>query len=138
MRKFLALAVCWILAFSAGYMILPSSATGLINWLSPVFGTSLHVTLSTLFLLFGDPLVYTSLALAWGIVGFVGGFIIRKRLGSVLTMPTIYGGQSLVFSLAGFRLFQVVSAMELPSDDLPPAGSRGHHVGDDPRGADHR
>jgi hypothetical protein len=115
MRKFLALAVCWILAFSAGYMILPSSATGLINWLSPVFGTSLHVTLSTLFLLFGDPLVYTSLALAWGIVGFVGGFIIRKRLGSVLTMPTIYGGQSLVFSLAGFRLFQVVSAMELPS-----------------------
>jgi hypothetical protein len=81
MRKFLALAVCWILAFSAGYMILPSSATGLINWLSPVFGTSLHVTLSTLFLLFGDPLVYTSLALAWGIVGFVGGFIIPRSTG---------------------------------------------------------
>lgn len=115
MRKILALVVCWLLAFSLGFTILPTGFGAIVNWLGPVFGTSLHLILSTIFILLADPLKYTTLAIVWAVVGFTGGLIIRKRVGSVLTMLTIYPAQSLVVALAGFRIYQIANAMGILS-----------------------
>lgn len=110
MRKLLATIVCWFLAFSLGYTLLPTSFSALINWLGPVFGTSLHLILSTLFLMLADPLKYTTLAIAWAAVGILCGLIIRKRIGSVLTALSVFSGQFIIVSLAGFRIFEIVGA----------------------------
>jgi len=111
MRKLVAIIVCWLLAFSIGYTILPTGFSAVINWLGPVFGTSIHLIFSTLFVLLADPLKYTSLAIAWAIVGFIGGLIIRKRISSVLTMLSVYSAQAIVIVLGGFRIYQTISSL---------------------------
>jgi len=109
-RKLLATIIGWLLAFSLGYLIIPKGFDALINWLSPVFGTSFHLILSTFFLLFADPLKYTILAIVWAVTGFLCGLIIRKRIGSVMTALTVFSGQFVILGLAGFRIFEIVKA----------------------------
>lgn len=108
MRKLLATIVCWFLAFGLGFTFIPPSFNLLIGWLGPVFGTSLRLVLSTIFLLFADPFVYTTLIIIWAAVGFIGGLIIRKRIGSVLSMLLVYTGQFLIVGLSGFHIFDII------------------------------
>ena len=108
MRKLLATVICWFLAFGLGFTFIPPSFDLLIGWLGPVFGTSLRLVLSTIFLLFADPLIYKTLIIIWAAVGFIGGLIIRKRIGSVLSMLPVYTGQFLIVGLSGFHIFDII------------------------------
>jgi hypothetical protein len=108
MRKLAAFIVCGLTAILAGYTLLPMGFNALVDWLGPVFGLHLVFVFSSLFILFADPLQFTSVAILWVIVGLIGGVIIRRRIGSVATMLSVYSAQLSVLGLAAYGLFDVV------------------------------
>ncbi|MCK4953411.1 hypothetical protein KAS14_06475, partial [Candidatus Bathyarchaeota archaeon] len=113
MKKIIAVILCWFLALGLGFSLLPDSYNLIAGWLGPVFGTPLRILLSTVYLLFVDPIAYTTLIFIWAVVGFIGGLIIRKRIGSVLSMLPVYAGQFLIVSLSGFRIFEIIQEWEV-------------------------
>lgn len=90
MRKTLSFVVCVSLAFILGYSTLHPAYLMFADWLGPVMGYSLLTCLTVLYLLLGDPLRFLWLAIMWAVVSFLGGAIIRRRVGSVLTMLTVF------------------------------------------------
>ena len=89
MRKIAAFVVCTFLVLTLGFAFIHPTYLSLANWLGPVLGAPLLTTLSMVFLLLGDPLKFTVLAALWGGTAFLGGVIIRRRVGAVLTMLLI-------------------------------------------------
>ena len=89
MRKIAAFVVCTFLILTLGFAFIHPTYLSLANWLGPVLGAPLLTTLSMVFLLLGDPLKFTVLAALWGGAAFLGGVIIRRRVGAVLTMLLI-------------------------------------------------
>lgn len=89
MRKIAAFVVCTFLVLTLGFAFIHPTYLSLANWLGPVLGAPLLTTLSMVFLLLGDPLKFTVLAALWGGAAFLGGVIIRRRVGAVLTMLLI-------------------------------------------------
>ncbi len=115
-------------------MLFPTGFTVIVSWLSPLFGTSLRIALSEIFVLLGDPFVYSTLLILWIVVGFLGGLILQKRIGSILVTVSVYTSQFLILALAGFNIYKIASNMGFvdllssPSDLLNiippmPAGS---------------
>lgn len=127
MRKIVAFLLCSTIAFTLGLNLLPESFNLLVGWFGPIFGTSFQVLLAMIFILFGDPFMFTSLVFLWSIVGFVCGFIVRRRLGSFLTSLLVFFGMLFVIVIAGLRLFEIVNTLGIiQSPDkllnlLPPA-----------------
>jgi len=134
MRKIVAFVLCSMLAFSLGFTLLPQSFSLLAAWLGPVFGTSLHVLLSMIFVLFGDPLKFTTLLFLWATVGVVCGLIIRRRLGSLSLAWLVYSVMFLIIIVAALRMFEIVmdsGILQRPEDmlsilpPLPPGATLG-------------
>jgi hypothetical protein len=90
-------------------MLFPTGFNVIVSWLSPLFGTSLRIALSQIFVLLGDPFVYSTLLILWITVGFLGGLILRKRIGSILITVSVYVSQFLILALAGFNLYKIAS-----------------------------
>lgn len=118
MRKLAAFIVCGLIALLAGYTFLPQGFNALIDWLGPVFGLPLVFVFSSLFILLADPLKFTSVAILWAAVGFIGGMIVRKRIGSVTTMLSVYSAQFTVLSLAVYGLFDTVRKYDILSNPV--------------------
>jgi|GEM_PF-1240608 len=107
MRKIIAFLLCSTIAFTTSFSAIPESFNLIIGWLSPVFGTSLRVLFSMLFILLGDPLKYTAIAVLWSTVGLLCGLIVRRKIGSILSAWLVYGLMFLILGVAALRLFEV-------------------------------
>jgi len=134
MRKILAFILCFFLSFSLGLYFTPHSFNLLIGWLSPLFGTSLHVLLSMIFLLFGDPFKFMTLISVWTLVGIICGIIVRRRVGSFFSAWTVYGALFSVVIIAVLRIVEIATELGLIENPrqiltilppLPPGASLG-------------
>jgi hypothetical protein len=108
-RKIVAFFVCSLLAFSLGFSLLPNSFYVIVGWLGPVFGTSLHVFLSMVFILFENPFLFPAIQFLWITVGVVCGLIIRRRLGSLSFALLIQGVMFFIIIVSTLSLFEIAS-----------------------------
>ena len=113
MRKIVGWLVGVFLAFTLGYSYLPKGFSLMVSWLGPVFGTSFHVLLAMVYLLFADPFKETTLIVIWVIVGLVTGLVVRKRIAGLITGIEVYWTMLVFIGLAGLRMFQVFQGLNL-------------------------
>jgi len=90
MRKTAAFILGVALVLGLGLAFLPPSLQLIGLWLTPVLGTQFYVALSLAYLLLADPLRYPAVLFVWLAVAFIGGLIVRRRLGGVLTMLLVW------------------------------------------------
>jgi len=50
-------------------------------WLTPLLGTQFYFALSLVYMLLADPFTYPAVIFVWLAVAFIGGVIVRTRLG---------------------------------------------------------
>jgi hypothetical protein len=126
LRKIAAFVSCTFLVLTLGFMFIHPVFLMLANWLGPVLGTSLLTALSMLYLLLGDPLKFVALAALWGSAALLGGIIIRRRVGAVLTMLLIFAMLIPVLAASVYDMAMIVSDLTEtigeghPMDFLPP------------------
>jgi len=124
LRKIVAFSLGFFIIYSVGYLTLHSSFLMLSDWLGPVLGDGLLSALTVIYILLGSPVRFAVLGLSWILVGLLGGMIIRRRLGAVLTMLMVFFifVPALAISVAGIGL--QISEMNFdgdnPFDILPP------------------
>jgi len=116
MRKILAFIACSVWVFGLGFTLLPISFSLLTGWLGPVFGTSVHILLAMIFILFGDPLAFPTLIGIWVVTGFVCGLIVRRRLGSIFSASLVFSAMFFVTIIAALRIFEIVEGVGLLGD----------------------
>ena len=109
MRKIAAFVLCTLLVLTLGFMFIHPAFLMLANWLGPALGTSLLTALSMLYLLLGDPLKFVALAALWGGAALLGGIIIRRRVGAVLTMLLIFAMLIPVLAASVYDTAMIVS-----------------------------
>ena len=84
-------------------------------WLSPLLGTQFYVALSLAYLLMADPLRYPAVLFVWLAVAFIGGVIVRRRLGGVLTMLLVW---LLVVPMLALSVFGVAMNVQQMMEDV--------------------
>lgn len=90
MRKTAAFFLGLFLVLTLGYATLHPAYVLMSDWLGPVLGSSLLSSFTLVYLLLGDPLSFFMVAFIWGGVSILGGMIIRRRAGAVLTMLLVF------------------------------------------------
>ena len=90
MRKTAAFFLGLFLVLTLGYATLHPAYVLMSDWLGPVLGSSLLSSFTLVYLLLGDPLSFFMVAFIWGGVSILGGMIIRRRVGAVLTMLLVF------------------------------------------------
>ena len=90
MRKTAAFFLGLFLVLSLGYATLHPAYLLMSDWLGPILGSSLLSVFTLIYLLLGDPLSFFMVAFIWGGVSMLGGMIIRRRAGAVLTMLLLF------------------------------------------------
>jgi hypothetical protein len=90
LRKTAAFILGVLLSFTIGYYVLHTAFWLIANWLGPVLGSSLLPTLILVFLILGEPLKFMGLVAIWGGASLLGGVIVRRRVGAVLTMVSVF------------------------------------------------
>ena len=90
MRKTAAFFLGLFLVLTLGYATLHPAYVLMSDWLGPVLGSSLLSAFTLVYLLLGDPLSFFMVAFIWGGVSILGGMIIRRRAGAVLTMLLVF------------------------------------------------
>jgi len=126
LRKLAAFFLCSFLVLSLGYATLHGSLLLICDWLGPLLGSPLTSALTVLYLLLADPLEFISIAALWLGVAFLGGVIIRRRVGAALTMLLVFILLLPALGLSAFEILQRASSLGLemsggnPLDFLPP------------------
>jgi uncharacterized repeat protein (TIGR01451 family) len=90
MRKTAAFLLGVALVLGLGLALLHPSLRLIGIWLTPLLGTQFYVALSLAYMLLADPLTYPVVLFVWLAVAFIGGVIVRTRLGGVLTMLLVW------------------------------------------------
>ncbi len=130
MRKIIAFFLGIFLAFTLGYATLHQSFLVLTDWLGPIIGKSLSTALTVVYLLFGDPFQFPVITAVWAGVAFLGGLIIRKRVGAVITMIIVFFLFLPALAVSVYGIFErlsetgVLTASGNPLEVLPPLPSR--------------
>ncbi len=104
MRKTAAFLLGVALVLGLGLTLLHPSLQLIGIWLTPLLGTQFYVALSLVYMLLADPLTYPAVLFAWLAVAFIGGGIVRTRLGGVVTMLLVW---LLVFPMLALSVFGV-------------------------------
>lgn len=115
MRKTVAFILGVALVFGLGLAFLPPSLQLIGLWLTPLLGTQFYVALSLAYLLMADPLMYPAVLFVWLAVAFIGGVIVRRRLGGVLTMLLVW---LLVVPMLALSVFGVAMNVQQMMDDV--------------------
>ena len=115
MRKTVAFILGVALVFGLGLAFLPSSLQLIGLWLTPLLGTQFYVALSLAYLLMADPLMYPAVLFVWLVVAFIGGVIVRRRLGGVLTMLLVW---LLVVPMLALSVFGVAMNVQQMMEDV--------------------
>jgi hypothetical protein len=129
LRKSAAFLICFFLLMFLGYFTLHQSFLLVGDWLGPILGSSIYTLFTAVFLLFGDPLKFVVLAVVWGLVAFIGGLIIRRRLGATLMMLLLFLSLIPILAASGLGMFLrlqesgVLNSGSNIFDTLPPIPS---------------
>ena len=115
MRKTVAFILGVALVFGLGLAFLPPSLQLIGLWLTPLLGTQFYVALSLAYLLMADPLMYPAVLFVWLVVAFIGGVIVRRRLGGVLTMLLVW---LLVVPMLALSVFGVAMNVQQMMEDV--------------------
>lgn len=113
-------------ALTVGFAVVHPTFLFVADWLGPILGSSLLTSLTIVYILLGDPMQFTVLLALWGGVAFLAGVMIRRRVGSIVTILLV-----LVLLLAmlginlldvGFTASQIFESIEgtNPLEALPP------------------
>jgi hypothetical protein len=86
LRKIAAFIVCTLAVLTVGFAVVHPSFLFVADWLVPILGSSLLNALTIVFILLGDPLQFTVLLALWGGAAFLAGVLIRRRVGSIVTI----------------------------------------------------
>ena len=120
MRKTAAFLTCLFTVLWLGLLVLHSSLKQVALWLSPSLGAELYTAATAFYLLAADPLAYAAAGLLWLGVAFVGGLIVRRRAGAVLTVLLVWLVMVPVLALSLFGLaMNVQSLVEAQQGDSP-------------------
>ena len=111
MRKTIAFTVGVLTVLGVGPLILHPSLQAIGLWLSPVMGTEVYTALTVFHLMTSNPLTYVSVGLLWLGAAFVGGLLVRRRLGATLTMLSVWLVMVPVLALSIFGLAMNVRAL---------------------------
>lgn len=90
MRKTAAFLICLSTVLWLGLLILHPSIQQIVLWMSPSLGAELYTAATVFYLLAVNPLTYAAVGLLWLVVAFLGGLIVRRRVGAVLTMLMVW------------------------------------------------
>jgi hypothetical protein len=107
-RKLIGLTVGFLLTVLLAFYMFPPEYDAIIRWLAPFFGPWLRFVFMFLFLVFANPLTYTTVAIIWIIVGLIAGLLSRSHGGAV-------GVGVVIFLLAFLMLVFGVIGMLVPS-----------------------
>jgi len=120
LRKSASFLICFFLLMCFGYLSLHPSFLLVGDWLGPILGSSIYTLLTVVFLLFGDPLSFVAIAVVWGLVAFLGGMIIRRRLGATLMMLLLFLSLIPVLVVSSFGIFQKLQEAGVMNPGLNP------------------
>ena len=115
MRKTAAFILGVALVLGLGLALLHPSLQLVGIWLTPLLGTQFYVALSLAYLLLADPLRYPAVLFVWLVVAFIGGLIVRRRLGGVLTMLLVW---LLVVPMLALSVFGVAMNVQQIMEDV--------------------
>ncbi len=90
-RKLIGLTVGFFLSMAMAYFLFPVSYNEIIYWLAPYLGHWLRFFFMYLFLVFGHPLSYPTVLVAWVIIGLVSGFFVRSIWGTIPVVIFVFG-----------------------------------------------
>jgi hypothetical protein len=126
LRKIAAYLLCILIVLTLGFFSIHPTLIYISDWLGPLFGSSLFYSLSFFYLLLGNPFRFATLLAIWGGSAFIGGVLIRRRLGAVLmvflVMVTVLVLMGINLIDVGFTVSQVFEDVQIsnPLDVLPP------------------
>ena len=109
-----------------GFAVVHPSFLFIADWLGPTLGSSLLNALTIVFMILGDPLRFTVLLALWGGVAFLGGVLIRRRVGSIVTVLLVLVTLIAILGInlvdVGFTVSQIFENIQgsNPLDSLPP------------------
>ncbi len=115
MRKTAAFILGVALVLGLGLAFLHPSLQLIGLWLTPVLGTQFYVALSLAYLLLANPLRYPAVLFVWLAVAFLGGLIVRRRLGGVLTMLLVW---LVVVPMLALSVFGVAMNVQQMMEDV--------------------
>jgi hypothetical protein len=87
-----------------GYAVVHPTFLFVADWLGPTLGSSLLNILTIIYIILGDPLQFTVLLALWGGVAFLAGVMIRRRVGSIVTILLVL---VVLLAMMGINLFDV-------------------------------
>ncbi len=96
------------------------------DWLVPTLGSSLLNALTIVYILLGDPLQFTALLALWGGAAFLAGVLIRRRVGSIVTILLVLVSLIAILGInlidVGFTASQMFENFQGPNpfEVLPP------------------
>lgn len=113
-------------ALTIGFAVVHPTFLFVADWLGPTLGSSLLNVLTIVYIILGDPLRFTVLLALWGGVAFLAGVIIRRRVGSIVTVLLVLvvllamlGINLLDVGFTASRIFESFEGSN-PLDALPP------------------
>jgi len=71
---------------TVGFAVVHPTFLFVADWLVPTLGSGLLNALTIVYMLLGDPLQFTVLIALWGGAAFLAGVLIRRRVGSIITI----------------------------------------------------
>ncbi|MEE8355366.1 MAG: hypothetical protein V3S09_06020, partial [Candidatus Bathyarchaeia archaeon] len=111
---------------TVGFAVVHPTFLFVADWLGPTLGSSLLNVLTIIYIILGDPLQFTVLLALWAGAAFLAGVIIRRRVGSIVTILLVLvvliamlGINLLDVGLTASQIFQSVEGAN-PLDVLPP------------------
>lgn len=113
-------------ALTIGFAVVHPTFLFVADWLGPTLGSSLLNVLTIVYIILGDPMKFTVLLALWGGVAFLAGVIIRRRVGSIVTVLLVLvvllamlGINLLDVGFTASRIFESFEGSN-PLDALPP------------------
>lgn len=91
-------------ALTIGFAVVHPTFLFVADWLGPTLGSSLLNVLTIVYIILGDPMKFTVLLALWGGVAFLAGVIIRRRVGSIVTVLLVL---VVLLAMLGINLLDV-------------------------------
>jgi hypothetical protein len=90
-RKLIGLTIGFFLSIAMAYFLFPASYNEIIYWLAPYLGHWLRFFFMYLFLIFGHPIYYPTVLVAWVVIGLIAGLFVRSIWGTIPVVIFIFG-----------------------------------------------
>ena len=111
---------------TVGFAVVHPTFLFVADWLMPTLGSSLLNALTIVYIILGDPLQFTALLALWGGAAFLAGVLIRRRVGSIVTillvlvaLIAILGINLIDVGLTASQIFENFQGSN-PLEALPP------------------